>query len=71
MQYDLFPEEVSRLPWGGQSPRALTRGAKALYLRREPQKDGRFLVDINQVDMWPITEKAPWQYHGAPLLLEI
>jgi len=37
VQLDLF-EDVVHLPWNGRSPRALTRCAKALFLRREPQK---------------------------------
>ena len=70
-QYDLFPEEVGRLPWGGRSPRGLTRGANLLYLRREPQKDERFFVDPEQTDLFPAAITGPLQYEGAPLLLEV
>ncbi len=68
-QLDLWEGEVARLPWRGESPRALTRGAIALFLRREPQKDERFFVDPNQVDMFPVAIRGPRQYDGAPLLL--
>ena len=70
-QFDLFPEEVERLPWGGQSPRALTRINSGLFLRREPQKDDRFFVDSDQIEIWPSTINAPWIYQGAPLLKEV
>jgi len=68
MQLDLWPAWVGRLPWGGQSPRALTRGAEVLFLRREPQKDARSAVDIFQVDMFSADRKVPFVYEGAPLL---
>ena len=46
---DLFADE----PWGGQSPRSLTRGYKPLFLRSEPHRhevmDER---DPNQYDLW-------------------
>ena len=68
-QYDLFPGDLERLPWGGRSPRSLTKGAIALFLRREPQKDERFFVDENQGDLFGRPERGPPQYEGAPLLL--
>jgi len=70
-QLDLWESEVSRMPWRGHSPRemTLTRSPEVLFLRQEPQKDDRFFVDPNQVDMWLPAEKAPWVYQGAPLLL--
>jgi len=69
MQYDLF-EDVVALPWHGRSPRSLTRAAIALFLRREPQKDERFFVDPDQIDMFRRRQKkAPRKYRGAPLLV--
>ncbi len=70
-QLELPFSEWQREPWGGKAPRSLTRGSKALFLRREPQKDDRFFVDPNQVDMWLPAKKAPWRYRGAPLLKEV
>jgi len=58
-------------PWGGQSPRALTRAAKALFLRREPQKDDRFFVDPDQYDMFPAAIRRRFRYGGAPSLLPL
>ncbi len=70
VQLDLF-EEVAKLPWYGGSPRALTRSANALFLRRKPQKTPAF-VDGDQFAMFPeLVKKAPWIYQGAPLLKEV
>jgi len=60
---------LSRLPWEGKSPRSLTRGAIALFLRREPQKDDRFFVDPNQYDLFRAAITGRRQYGGAPLLI--
>ena len=62
---------LSSIPWGGQSPRALTQAAKALFLRREPQKDDRFFVDPDQFDLFHAAMKGPLQYGGAPSLLPL
>ncbi len=70
-QLDLWEHEVAALPWRGVSPRVLTRGSKALFLRREPQKDDRFFVDPNQRDLFLAAITGPPQYGGAPLLLEL
>ena len=70
MQLDLWESEVARLPWRGQSPRVLTRGFKALFLRREPQKDERFFADPRQLSLTLVAERAPLILSGAPLLLE-
>jgi len=70
VQLDLF-EDVVTLPWYGKSPRSLTRVAEALFLRREPQKDDRFVVDPNQYDLWLPAKKAPRKYRGAPSLKEV
>ncbi len=70
-QLDLFQEELDALPWGGQSPRSLTRASIAVFLRRKPQKDDCFFVDLDQTDLWPAAKKAPRIYRGAPLLKEV
>ncbi len=71
VQMDLFVD-VASLPWYGRSPRALTRGAKALFLRREPQKDDRFFVDSDQTDLCLVALKPPrGDSPGAPLLVPL
>jgi len=67
-QLDLWEPEVNALPWRGVSPRALTRAAKALFLSREAQKDDRFFVDPNQLDLFRAVRKRRPQYGGAPTL---
>ena len=68
-QLDLWQVELDALPWQGQSPRGLTRGAKVLYSRREPGKDDRFFADARQFDLFvDATRKGP-VYAGAPLLV--
>ena len=70
LQLDLF-EDVESLPWNGRSPRSLTRGSSALFLRREPQKDERFFVDPEQYDLWATGKKARRESsRRAPLLIE-
>ena len=63
--------EAAALPWGGVSPRTLTRIHKVLFLRRKPEKSVSEFVDPNQLEFWPADEKAPPFYGGAPLLLGI
>jgi len=70
-QLDLWESELAVLPWRGQSPRGLTRIAKALFLRREPQKDDRFFVDPDQYDLFRAAKKRPPSYRGAPLLVPL
>ena len=70
-QLDLFEAEVARLPWRGQSPRGLTKVAKSLFLRREPQKDACFFVDPFQYDLFPVAKRGPPRYGGAPSLLPL
>ncbi len=61
---------ASREPWGGRSPRALTRGAKRFILKAQAGKStSDFVGDPRQCDLWLPVEKAPWEYQGAPLLL--
>ena len=69
-QLDLWQAEVDALPWGGRSPRSLTRGARALFLRREPEKDARKLVTAIQIDFFTAPIKGPL-YEGAPLLIPL
>jgi len=60
------------LPWGGQSPRGLTRGRKALFLSQEAEKDACDRSDRCQLDLFQATIfRAPRVYRGAPLLKEV
>jgi len=60
-----------RIPWGGQSPRGLTRGCKALFLRREPQNDDGFFTDTDQYDLFLAAIPGRSRYGGAPSLLPL
>jgi len=71
MQLDLWREELDALPWQGRSPRALTRASKALFFRREPQKDDSFFVDPNQGGLFHVAIKGLRMYSGAPSLLPL
>ncbi len=73
-QLELFtPKEMGevRVPWGGVSPRALTRGYKSFIFDREGRKSMSDFVDPEQCDLWIPTKKAPWVYQGAPSLLPL
>jgi len=66
-----FFYDVTLVPWGGASPRSLTKARKALFLRREPQKDARQREHPDQIDMFRRRQrKAPLVLRGAPLLFE-
>ncbi len=62
--------EVS-VPWEGRSPRLLTKASKALFLRREPQKDDCFFVDPDQYDLFLAAIMGRPRYGGAPSLLPL
>jgi len=57
-------------PWGGQSPRALTRGFRVGILKAQAAKSMSDFVDREQCDLWLPKIEAPWVYQGAPLLSE-
>ena len=63
-------EELRALPWQGLSARVLTRSHKALFLRREPQKDDRFFVDPDQLSLFPAAKKRRMSV-SAPSLLSL
>jgi len=73
LELDLFPQE----PWGGRSPRGLTKGRSRLFLRPEPQGHEVMIErDPLQVEIWPIDlptlrEKPPQRFGGAPSLLPL
>ena len=64
-------EGMVDLPWDGRSPRSLTRSAKALFFKRERQKNERFFVDVNQMDLFSRRQPGLPQYGGAPSLLPV
>jgi len=73
-QLDLFGFElpgVPAAPWGGRSPRGLTRGANLIILRQEPQKDDRNRFDPNQYDLFRAAIPGRSRYGGAPSLLPL
>ena len=47
-ELDLFPDE----PWGGVSPRGLTRGHLGFIFKPEAQKHARFF-DPEQIELFP------------------
>ena len=69
-QLDLWQAELDALPWQGQSPRALTRVSKVLFLRRKPQKDDCFFADPDQFDLFRAAISGRLRYGGAPSLYE-
>jgi len=58
-------------PWAGRSPRVLTKGYIPLFLRRKPQKDERFFVDPEQLDLFRAAKRGPRRSAGAPLLIPL
>jgi len=72
-QLDLFEgelEAIRRLPWGGVSPRALTRGHLAIIFKPQGDKStSAILSDPAQYEIWPANE-VPWRYAGAPSIWE-
>ena len=71
-QLDLWQSEVAALPWGGQSPRALTKVGLGLFSRHKPPKDERFFSDPCQLELFSEgVGGPPVRYRGAPLLLSL
>ena len=70
-QLDLWQEELDASPWGGRSPRSLTRVALGFIFEARAAKDERFFVDPDQLRFSFLGDKAPWKYQGAPLLREV
>ncbi len=73
LELDLFPG----VPWGGRSPRGLTRVKYSLFLRQKPPGHEVY-VDPSQLEMWPVSvqatkrKKAPiGSADGAPSLLPL
>jgi len=61
-----------RLPWGGISPRALTKGHGLTILKTQGEKSvSDFVSGENQLELWPTSIKGSGIYFGAQLLLEL
>jgi len=66
-----FPEELDA-PWGGQSPRVLTRGHLVVIFKPRGGKSVSDFVDPAQIDMFPeASDGPPHQYAGAPCLVPL
>ncbi len=66
-----FLREASSLPWGGRSPRALTKGYERFILKTQGAKGCPPFRDPAQFELWPAGQKGPQVlYLGAPLLVE-
>ncbi len=68
-ELQLFPG----VPWGGISPRELTRARMSLFLRREPPPHEVPVADPRQLELFPVKRRfrkkgPPLVYRGAPLL---
>jgi len=57
-------------PWGGLSPRALTRGYERFNLKAQAAKSVSEFVSCDQLEFWPAQIEGPPVYLGAPLLIE-
>ena len=71
-QYELFSRKEMgyvEVPWGGRSPRALTKVALSLYSRPEPT-DVSLQVPQVQYELFA-AEKASRVSRGAPLLVPL
>ena len=73
-ELDLFPG----VPWGGRSPRGLTRVQISLFLRQEPPPHAVPEVDPRQLELWRDKGKGRGKKRqelvfapGAPSLLPL
>jgi len=72
-QLELFSPgayEILRIPWGGLSPRALTRGSKVVILKAQAGRSvsAAVLLDLFETDK---IRKGARVYSGAPLLFPL
>ena len=64
--------DLARQPWGGRSPRGLTRVALSTIFKAQAAKERSVSWrDVNQFDLWLPMKRAPAKYAGAPLLLPL
>ncbi len=74
-QFELFPRSVMRsleVPWGGRSPRGLTRGALGVILKTQGEKSVIDFVNPEQGDLWvPKKTVLPHLWGGTPSLLPL
>ncbi len=60
-----------RIPWGGRSPRALTRVSLSFIFKPQGEKSMSEFVDPEQCDLFAQTERGPRFYTGAAPLLPL
>jgi len=71
-QLDLWPHEVVDRPWGGKSPRELTKGYKRFSLKPRAEKRMVEFVDPDQFDLWlPNVTLPTHTWGGSPSLLPL
>jgi len=64
--------ELSKQPWGGRSPRALTRGHGRVILKAQAGKSASDFVRAGQGDLFEaVAEERAFVYEGAPLLVRV
>ncbi len=59
------------LPWGGRSPRALTRVVLSGIFKAQAEKKRERFDLTDQIDMFDPSTEAPRIYRGAPLLVPL
>jgi len=68
-QLELELDDVRlNLPWGGRSPRGLTRAATSVILKARAAESMSEFVDPAQSEIFVARSKRRPQYEGAPLL---
>ncbi len=59
------------VPWGGKSPRGLTRVNRSSILKAQADKSTSDDGGFGQHEMWPPATRGPRLYEGAPSLLPL
>ncbi len=63
---------VDSLPWGGRSPRVLTRGHEVIILKAQAEKSMSAVFEFGQCALWPTAkEPPPHIWGGSPSLLPL
>ena len=70
-QLDLWQPELDALPWGGRSPRVLTKAYSRFIFQTRVSEDDRFFADPDQLlfSLEDVETTAP--YTGAVPLLPL
>ncbi len=72
-QLSLFEGELalSRIPWEGRSPRALTRVGLSPIFKAQAEKSVSDFVSADQLELELTGSEGPRVYAGAPLLVPL